>query len=246
VWRDASTGRYQLGRGVDVGKDQSYVLFGLQQSQLARTLLPLGAYTKDVVRALAQERGYLTAEKPESQDICFLRGQPKETFLAPRMAAQPAPGLIVDQQGRILGSHEGAWRYTVGQREGLGVAAPHRLYVLHVDTRANRVTVGPREALAQQQCTIERYNGIARQWASGDVFEALVQVRAHATPVAATVQVHAATATLTVHTPHTAVSPGQAAVCYQDDIVLGGGWVCAAPALTAREDAAPHAIVTAV
>jgi tRNA-uridine 2-sulfurtransferase len=224
--RDPHTQRYGISRGVDHKKDQSYVLFGLEQWQLERTLLPLGRYSKADVRAMAEAQGYVTADKAESMDICFLRGGDKERFLEQRIVDAQRPGVICDRQGHRLGMHTGAWKYTVGQREGLGIAAAHRLYVLHVDTQQNVVVVGPREELVQRTFRVGRLNAVAEMLRTGRTYDILVQVRSHHTPVPARVEVHLdREATVTYIDPQLAVSPGQAAVFYRAETIIGGGWV---------------------
>jgi len=226
VAHEAASDRYLLQRGVDEAKDQSYVLFGLTQAQLARTLLPLGTYTKAQVRLLAHERGLLTAEKAESQDICFLRGGSKDDFLAPRTTHLKEPGPIVDTHGRVLGHHAGLLGFTVGQRHGLGIAAAHPLYVLALDVARHWLIVGTREELSQPTCRVERVNWLIAPPPTGTSLEVRVRIRAHHPLTPATLVMEADGAVRThFHEPQTAVTPGQAAVFYDGETVVGGGWI---------------------
>lgn len=222
---DELSGRYLLQRGVDETKDQSYVLFGLTQEQLSRSLLPIGGLTKAEVRDIAQHRGFRVFDKPDSQDICFLRGGSKDTFLSQRTSPQQ-PGPIVDTQGHVLGAHRGTLGFTVGQRQGLGIAAAQPLYVLEVDAERNRLIVGTRDELIQQSCELSRVNWTAVPPAMGTTFEAAVRIRAHHPLTPATIEVtDNSSARLQFHEPQSAVTPGQAAVFYDGATVVGGGWI---------------------
>lgn len=216
-------GRYALRRGRDRDKEQSYALYGLSQQQLAHTLLPLGEYTKGQVRALAGELALPTAEVPESQDICFIPGGDYRKFLKDRVSFEPGP--IRDTGGQVLGTHQGLPGYTVGQRHGLGVGGGPPLYVIAKDAADNALIVGPREELVRRECILEEVN-----WASvappaiGEAVQAQVELRYRAQPVAGTVTVTGPdTARLSLAAHNQAVSPGQAAVFYQGDLLLGGG-----------------------
>lgn len=216
-------GRWLLKRGVDRSKDQSYVLYGLSQETLARTLLPLGSLSKDEVRQWAMQLDLPAAKVPESQDICFLSQGDLQAFLRERVPF--APGLVVDRQGRVLGEHEGLAAYTVGQRRGLGIGGGEPLFVIAKDTDENRLVVGPRTALARRVVLLEDVNWLSRRPpAVGETVEAEVEVRYRGQPVAGTVTaLEGARAQLELAAHEQAVAPGQAAVFYQRDLLLGGG-----------------------
>lgn len=219
-------GQYQLWRGRDLQKDQSYVLHALTQEQLADARFPLGELTKDEVRTMARECGLPAADLPESQDVCFVAGGDYRRFLA-RYAPQAfQPGPILDLEGRRLGQHAGLVNYTVGQRKGIGLSASRPLYVLALDRERNALIVGPGEALSQVECVVDPMHHI-----SGEVpaapFQASAKIRyrhrevmATATPLAGR-RLHVRFA----H-PQRGVTPGQYLVLYDGDQVLGGGPIC--------------------
>lgn len=224
---DEATGCWQLLRASDPAKDQSYVLYHLTQDTLAHMLFPLGELTKDEVRELARAHGFVTAEKPESQDICFVPDGDYTGFIAGRCGADTAfsPGEIVDREGRVLGEHAGLIRYTIGQRKGIGVAAREPLYVLGKDASANRLIVGFKDELLSSGVVACDVNLI-----SGGVLEGPreVQVKTHyrQRPVPAVAeQAGPDELTVTFDEPQRAAAPGQAAVLYEGDIVLGGGTI---------------------
>lgn len=224
---DELTGRWQLLRASDPAKDQSYVLYHLTQDTLAHMLFPLGELTKDEVRELARAHGFVTAEKPESQDICFVPDGDYAGFIEGHCGAGAAfePGEIVNREGRVLGEHAGLIRYTIGQRKGIGVAAREPLYVLGKDASANRLVVGFKDELLSSGVVACDVNLI-----SGGVLEGprKVQVKAHyrQRPVLATAeQTGPDELTVTFEEPQRAAAPGQAAVLYEGDVVLGGGTI---------------------
>lgn len=224
---DAATGRWQLLRACDPAKDQSYVLYHLTQDTLAHMLFPLGELTKDEVRELARAHGFVTAEKPESQDICFVPDGDYAGFIEGRCGADTAfnPGEIVDREGRVLGEHAGLIRYTIGQRKGIGVAAREPLYVLGKDASANRLIVGFRDELLSSGVVARDVNLIG-----GDAWEAPreVQVKTHyrQRPVAATVEMSGDDElTVVFDELQGSAAPGQSAVLYDGDEVLGGGTI---------------------
>ena len=225
VEQDPASGRALLKRGRDPQKDQSYFLFSLQQEQLAHTLFPLGELTKAATRTVAHERRLKTADKEESMEICFVPDNDYGKFLEQARLVERHRGEIVDVHGRLLGHHDGIEFFTIGQRKGLGVAAPRPLYVLDLDPATNRVVVGEAEALSRETFVVERCNWIPFE-APPSPLEAQAQIRyrhrgtpATITPLAdGRVQVR-------LHQPQRAVTPGQACVFYQDDLVLGGGWI---------------------
>jgi tRNA-specific 2-thiouridylase len=224
--RDAETGCWQLRRALDRNKDQSYFLFQLDQAQLAAIEFPLGGLTKTEVRERARRLGLATADKPESQEICFVpQGSYARVVEALRPDALPGEGDIVDGAGRVLGRHGGIHRFTVGQRRGLGLSAERRLYVTALDAARNRVVVGEVDALRVAAARVENVSWVAgAPPASGA--RAAVQVRHRHAGVGAALEPRPDGAAL-VHfeEPVRAVSPGQAAVFYVGDSVLGGGWI---------------------
>jgi tRNA-uridine 2-sulfurtransferase len=224
------TGRHDLLRAVDGSKDQSYFLFGLRQEQLAATVFPLGALRKDQVRGLARAARLPVAEKPESQEICFVPegsyARFIEAYLAEQGSEAPAePGEIVTRDGKVLGRHEGLYRYTIGQRRGLGLATGRPVYVSEIDVPANRLVVGEEEELGQQTCEVRDVNWIA--WDSLDrPVEVQAKIRSKHQPAPARLEpLDRARVRVRFDLPQRAVTPGQAAVFYSGEQVLGGGWV---------------------
>ena len=212
----------KLLRGVDEGKDQSYVLFTLTQAELGRLLLPVGEYTKDRIRELAAEAALPVAGKPDSQEICFIPDDNYRKFVGDR--TKPRPGEIIDTEGRVLGTHPGVHFFTVGQRRGLrlnGNAETPR-YVLSIDADENRVVVGEEEELYRSSVWASQVN-----FCSGDSpevpLEVTVKIRYKAGPSAATVTPRGDWAEVRFHEPQRAVTPGQAVVFYRGDELLGGG-----------------------
>ena len=220
-----SGARTLLRRGLDPRKDQSYFLFSLRQDQLARTLFPLGQRTKTDTRAEARARNLKTADKQESMEICFVPDDDYGRFLEQAKLAQKHRGDIVDLDGRVLGQHQGIEFYTVGQRKGLGLSSPKPLYVVELDAARNRVVVGGESALARSEFEVERCNWIAFDSPPAPL-EATVQIRyRHAGAPATVTPLEGGGARVQFHRPQRAITPGQAAVFYQDDLVLGGGWI---------------------
>ena len=223
---DQPNGRYQLLRGTDQRKDQSYFLFTLSQTQLARTLFPVGHLTKNEVREKARVLGLKVAEKPESQDICFVPDGDYARFIEQRLSAeQVKAGEIVDQDGRALGAHQGIHRFTVGQRRGLrlgGLAEPR--YVTHIDAQSGRVMVGTKDQLGTRGLIAKRVH-----WIDGTQTEEVrvaVKIRYRHPAIPARVVPRAAgEAVVWFEKSSPAVTPGQAAVFYEDERVLGGGWI---------------------
>jgi tRNA-specific 2-thiouridylase len=222
---DEATGRHQLRRGVDASRDQSYFLFGLDQTQLASALFPIGELPKADVRSYARERGLPVADKAESREICFVPDGDYASFVERAAPHVPAAGDIVDTDGAIVGQHRGIHRYTVGQRKGLGVAAAIPLYVVSLDREANRVVVGSRAAIERTLCVV---SGVS--WVAGDTPSApravTAQVRyKHAAAPATVTPLGDRRVRLEFDAPQPAIAPGQAAVFYDGDMVLGGGWI---------------------
>lgn len=231
IHKDETTGRFQLLRGVDAAKDQTYFLFGLTQEQLARTLFPLGGYTKAEVRALAREFGLPIADKGDSQEICFVPAGDYSAFMDAYFGEQgciqpPARGEIVDTSGRILGEHEGVHRFTIGQRKGLGVAVGQPLYVIATDPAEQRVVVGREEDLLRGSLTASQMNWVSIPPPDAPL-RAQVKIRNKHIAAPATVRPLDGADRIEVRfdEPQRAVTPGQAAVLYDGDFVLGGGWI---------------------
>jgi len=218
---------YQLLRALDLDKDQSYMLHMLQQPDLARLMFPIGEYTKPQVRAMAAERELSSADRPESQDICFVPGGDYRNLLREERAESLRPGPIVDTQGREIGRHQGLPLYTIGQRRGLGIAAEQPLYITALDAARNAVVVGPRAELERSTLDATRVTFVSAEWPEAP-FDCQAQIRSHAAPVDARVtpgtpgHIHVEFAR-----PQRAISPGQAVVLYDGDRVLGGGRISA-------------------
>jgi tRNA-specific 2-thiouridylase len=223
VTRDAQGG-YHLFRGADDRKDQAYFLFALTQAQLARAMFPVGDLSKDEVRRLALARGLRVADKPDSQEICFV---PDGQYAAvvDRHLPGDRSGPVVDLQGRVVATHHGVHHFTVGQRKGLGVSAAEPLYVLKLDAARKLVQVGPRSALDRPMLTASGVNWVAGRPPAGE-FRAQVQIRSrHAAAAARVTPIEADRMAVTFDAPQSAITPGQAAVVFQGDEVLGGGWI---------------------
>jgi tRNA-specific 2-thiouridylase len=228
--RDSGRGRWILKRPADRAKDQTYFLFGLTQEQLARTLFPLGRLTKPEVRAIARQQGLALSEKPDSQEICFIPGGDYKQFLAAYLdeQGQPMPetaGELSASNGQVLGRHEGIFNFTVGQRKGLGVSSPTPLYVLNIDPVTHRVTVGADEELATRTLRANRLNWISIHALSGPM-RVKIKIRHRHEPAWATLEPAGTEEVLaTFDEAQRAVTPGQSAVFYDDDEVVGGGWI---------------------
>ena len=206
----------RLARGRDLGKDQSYVLYMLGESELARLLLPVGEMTKAEVRAEAAALGLRTADKPESMEVCFITRGGRERFLADRGVMRA--GAVVDSEGRLLGHHDGAAAFTIGQRRGLGVAAGERRYVVDVDAAAGAVTVGRFEDLLREEVRLRGLTFVTGA-PPATTETVLVQVRAHGTPFEGRLEGDVVRFAL----PQPRVAPGQVVALYRGDVLLGGG-----------------------
>ena len=254
IERNAQTGRYNLLRALDLSKDQSYFLFGLTQEQLAHAAFPLGNLSKQAVREMARRARLPVAEKPESQEICFVPSGKYTAFIeayrretgarsgareqseqrraekevrgitAPDLSADEA-GEFVTTSGQVVGTHAGIQHFTVGQRRGLGIAAPQPLYVLQIDPAARRVTVGEEKELWRDTFEARDMNWIAVP-SLDQPMEATVKIRYRHEPTPARIEPSgAATVRVRFSAPQRAITPGQAAVFYRGDEVLGGGWI---------------------
>jgi len=231
IERDA-TGASRLRRGLDPHKDQSYFLFALTQAQLAHAAFPVGGLDKSGVREYARRRRLPVAEKPDSQEICFVPDGDYAAFVERRLA-DVTGGVIANAEGRVLGRHEGIHRFTVGQRKGLRLSSTEPLYVLAIEPDSRTVVVGDRQSLEKEACEVVDVNWIAGAPPSGPV-RAGVQIRHRHAPAAATITpVDDRRAAVQFEEPQRAVSPGQAAVFYDGDLVLGGGWIAQAPSAAA-------------
>jgi tRNA-specific 2-thiouridylase len=226
VEQDPNGGRTLLKRGCDRRKDQSYFLFSLRQDQLARAMFPLGEKTKDDTREVARHCQLKTAEKEESMEICFVPDNNYGRFLEQSKLVEKHRGEIVTPQGQVLGHHDGIEFFTVGQRKGLGISSAKPLYVLELDPEANRVVVGDdASALERDEFIAERCNWIPFERLAGEV-EASVKIRYnHPGASAMVTALEGGRVRVKFHSPQRAITPGQAAVFYRDDLVLGGGWI---------------------
>ena len=222
---EQENGRWLLKKSLDESKDQSYVLYSLTQEQLAHTRLPLGAMHKSETRRIAEEQGFYNADKPDSQDICFVPDGDYAGFIARFTGHDCSAGDFVDEEGHVLGRHKGIVHYTVGQRKGLGIAADAPLYVKQIDAASNRVVLSGNESLFSRELTANDFNWIAYDVPPRELC-ATARVRYHQREQAATVtvlgdgRVH-----LVFDEPQRAITPGQAVVLYDGDTVLGGGTI---------------------
>jgi tRNA-specific 2-thiouridylase len=234
-------GDARLLRARDHDKDQTYFLYGLRQDQLRHARFPLGELTKPEVRDVARGLGLATADKPESQEICFVPGGDYRDALRERAGWTPAPGPLLDRDGEQVGDHDGVAAYTVGQRQGLGVALGSPRYVSRMDPLTNTITLGRREDLETTTIELERATFVSGHAPSDDAFRAEIRIRHRATPIGATARAAPEAGpsgpsgrwVVETDTPVWAAAPGQAAVLYDGDVVLGGGRI-------ARPTAASH------
>jgi tRNA-uridine 2-sulfurtransferase len=228
---NASTGRFELRKGADTSKDQTYFLFGLTQRQLARTSFPIGGMRKPQVREIARELGLPVAAKPDSQEICFVPNGDYAAFIdayfrEQGVSTKRTEGEIVDIAGHVLGEHAGVHHYTVGQRRGLGIAAGEPLYVIATEPATQRVIVGRNEALLRSTLTAREVNWISIAPIAEPV-RAQVKIRNKHAAADATLYPAAGPERVEVRfdEPQRAVTPGQGAVFYDGDLLLGGGWI---------------------
>ncbi|HZR05456.1 MAG TPA: tRNA 2-thiouridine(34) synthase MnmA [Candidatus Udaeobacter sp.] len=219
-----------LRKGLDLRKDQSYFLFSLRQPQLRRALTPLGKMTKPQIREIAHSLGLKVADKVDSQEICFVPGNDYKAFLRSHLGENEFHrGEIYDVAGNFLGEHEGIELFTIGQRKGLPGGSPGPRYVVNLDPATNRVIVGDADDLVTDEFEIDRVNWhvVAGIGDPGSSFECAVKIRySHPGTRATLTQLENGRAHVRLHNPQRAVAPGQAAVFYDGDIVLGGGWIC--------------------
>jgi tRNA-specific 2-thiouridylase len=219
---DEALGRWLLLRGKDRKKDQSYFLFGLTQAQLSKTVFPLGELTKPEVREIARRAGLPTSEKAESQEICFVEGRSYADFVAEYAGQQtPGAGEIVTESGEVVGRHAGIHKFTVGQRKGL-VATGKPLYVTRIEPELNRIVIG--EDPRKRRFTVRDPNWIAIEKLTEPI-RCEVQIRNRFEPKAASIALVDGDVTVEFDEPQRAITPGQGAVFYWDDVVVGGGWI---------------------
>lgn len=212
---------YHLLKGKDAAKDQSYVLYSLTQEQLAHTCFPLGEYTKDEIRRMAEEQGFFNAGKKDSQDICFIPDGDYRRFIEETTGQKSTPGNFVDQGGNVLGIHKGYYCYTIGQRRGLGISAPQSLYVVEIRPEKNEVVLGSNEDLFHSHLMADHFNWI-EQVGPDEIIKA--RIRYHQTEKEATVRVlEDNKVEVDFLEPQRAITKGQAVVLYRGDAVAGGG-----------------------
>ena len=221
---ESRNGEISLCRGVDSSKDQSYVLFGIEREYLKRMMLPVGIFEKPDIREMAHGVGLRTADKKDSQEICFVTSGKHGEFVKARRGGTDLSGNIVTTSGQVVGEHDGIERFTIGQRKGIGVAMGEPHFVVKIDNETRDVVIGKREDLACSELIANQTNWLREPVSSH--FKCLAQIRYNSQPVAATAtirenqQLHIA-----FDEPCHGVAPGQAVVCFDDDVVLGGGWI---------------------
>ena len=225
VLPDPESGRWQLLRGRDRAKDQTYFLYQLTQRQLSHLLLPVGDYDKAAIRTLLEQQGVPCAHRPDSQDICFIPDGDYAAFLR-RQGVAGVPGDFVDQTGRVLGRHKGQECYTIGQRKGLGVSAGSPVYVLRKDLSQNAVVLGPNEALFTTELTAERVNLISVEHLPEGMSVTAKTRHSQREDAAALYPLDDGRVRVVFQRPQRAVTPGQAVVFYDGDAVVGGGTIC--------------------
>jgi tRNA-specific 2-thiouridylase len=230
IRKNDQTGRWELLRARDDSKDQSYFLWGLSQEQLSRSDFPLGELTKEEVRDLARRANLPVAEKPESMELCFVPTGNYVQFIQAYSRERGIPlengeGEIVNENGDVIGRHNGVHNFTIGQRKGLGFATGKPIYVLSIDPEKNRVVVGEDEVLRKTTCELQDVNWISCLRPSAAI-RAYAKIRHKHEPAPATIEpLDATTARVTFDAPQRAITPGQATVFYDGDVVLGGGWI---------------------
>lgn len=226
---DETRGRWLLKKAKNRDKDQSYVLYFMNQDQLAHTRFPLGEYvSKEEVRVLAERYGFVNARKHDSQDICFVPDGDYGTFIERYTGKTYPRGAFVDTEGRVLGEHRGMIRYTIGQRKGLGLALPAPMYVCRKDCKENKVILSAESGLYSRELMAENFNWIACQYPT-EPLRVTAKTRYHAREAAATATaLPGGRMKLVFDEPQRAITVGQAVVLYEDDVVVGGGTICEA------------------
>jgi tRNA-uridine 2-sulfurtransferase len=217
---------WALRRGVDHDKDQSYVLFGAPRERLAEMMLPIGGMKKSEVRALAEEFDLPVFNKPDSQEICFVPDQDYAGLVKRRAPQAVRPGHIIDTSGKVIGEHPGQQHFTIGQRRGVGMAMGYPIYVVQKDAAMNTITVGDRADLRATGLIARDTNWLVDIDHNTHWVDCTVKIRYNAEPVPARVRITGANELeVAFDEPQYAVAPGQAVVCYDGDLVLGGGWI---------------------
>jgi len=219
---DEETRRWAIREAVDASKDQSYVLFGLNQEQIAKTLLPVGEYEKTQIRAIAEQLGLRVFDKPDSQEICFVKTHYSD-FLAEQGVRLPGKGLLVNVAGVVVGEHDGYHLYTIGQRRGIGLTHPKPYYIVSIDKNTNTVVVGDEKDLLVTRMTIEKMNWMLTPQI-GHAYEVKIRSRNTKHPGRLISYDHE-TALFEFDLPEKAVTPGQAGVLYDRGVIVGGGWI---------------------
>lgn len=223
IEKDPVSGRYLLKKGADQSKDQSYALYTMTQDELSRTLFPLGSLKKTEIRAIAEDKGLVNARKPDSQDICFVKDGDYAGFLKRSLGVDPAEGDFIDKEGNVLGRHKGIIHYTIGQRKGLGKTFGKPMFVVSIDSEKNRVTLGSNEDLFTDSFTAGEINLISAAELK-EPMEVTVKTRYTQSEVPATIYPpNGGRMLVKFKEKQRAVTPGQAAVFYQGDVVVGGG-----------------------
>jgi tRNA-specific 2-thiouridylase len=213
-----------LLRGIDTSKDQSYVLFGIEKKLLARMMLPVGGYRKPQIRAMAAKVGLRVAEKKDSQEICFVTSGKHDEFVRQRRRNVDMSGEIVTTEGRVVGTHPGIERFTIGQRKGLGIAMGEPYFVVRIEPATKKVVIGRQEELAQSELTASKCNWLTDP--SPGNFRCTAKIRYNSPPAAATAELTTAGRLhVRFDEPRYGVAPGQAVVLYDGERVLGGGWI---------------------
>lgn len=224
---DPSRNRYIMSKAKDINKDQTYVLYGLTQEQLSQTLLPLGPYTKPEIREMARKYGFRVADKPESQEICFIPDNNYRNFIKDKVGKKIKPGPFVDTEGNVIGQHKGIPFYTIGQRKGLGIALGYPVYVIEIKPETNTVVLGKLEELGGQALLAAEVNFILFEELK-EPMEVTAKIRYNAEEVKAQIKPSSLGKNyveIIFKEPQNAITPGQAVVFYQGEMVVGGGTI---------------------
>jgi len=222
---DKKNGRYLLREGKDKTKDQSYFLFRLTQGQLKHALFPLGELTKNKVRAIAKRMRIKTFDTISSQDVCFIQDMDYAEYIKKKTGVEVSPGDIIDKNGKVVGRHKGIPFYTIGQRRGLGIAHSEPLYVVGIEAKANRVVIGTKQDVLKDSLTADRLNWIAIEDIKKPI-KCAVRIRYnHKKAKALVTKIGNDSVRVEFDEPQSALTPGQAVVFYNKDVVLGGGWI---------------------
>lgn len=233
---DDKSGRWLLKRAADPSKDQTYFLYSMTQEQLKRTLFPLGGLHKSQVREIAEKLGLANASKPESQDICFVPEGDYAAFLEKRLGSKPEPGPIIDTEGNLLGTHEGLIKYTIGQRKGLGIYRGRPMYVIKKDIPANTLVVGDETKLHITEFFVRDINLISQESIDGPLRVSVKMRHSQKETSAVLRMADEGLISVRLDEPRRAIAPGQAAVFYSGDIVIGGGTAAGSPGISGRRN----------